>query len=109
MSGGRTMGSGWDYAKLSEEAAKRGGPAALRAFYRAKGAIIGRAQGIAIGRAQGLIIGRGQGIVIGGAGVYGTMLLRNKMRARVTNSSTEPEPEAKTAPSAETPDETVDA
>lgn len=31
----------WDYAELSKEAAKRGGPVALRYFYRSQGVIIG--------------------------------------------------------------------
>ncbi|WP_109006250.1 hypothetical protein [Streptomyces rishiriensis] len=31
----------WAYAELSKEAAKRGGPVALRYFYRSQGVIIG--------------------------------------------------------------------
>jgi hypothetical protein len=33
----------WAYAELAKEAAKRGGPAALRAFYTGRGALIGSA------------------------------------------------------------------
>ncbi|MFF3171894.1 hypothetical protein ACFVQ0_04685 [Streptomyces sp. NPDC057900] len=72
----------WDYAKLSAEAAKRGGPAALRAAYR----LAGRQQGIAIGQ----MVGRGQGLIIGaGVGVGGTMLY-NRLRARVVVGAAEP-------------------
>lgn len=46
------------YTELTKEAGKRGGPAALRAFYRVQGIAIGRVQGIAICRVQGLFIGR---------------------------------------------------
>ncbi|MFB7575728.1 hypothetical protein [Streptomyces sp. NPDC056165] len=33
----------WDYAELAKEAAKRGGPLALRYFYTGRGVIIGGA------------------------------------------------------------------
>lgn len=82
----------WDYAKLSAEAAKRGGPAGLRAFYR----LAGRQQGIVIGQ----MVGRGQGVIIGaGVGVGGTMLY-NRLRARsVVSADVEPARES----TAETP------
>ncbi|WP_329451926.1 hypothetical protein OG894_28785 [Streptomyces sp. NBC_01724] len=81
----------WDYAKLSAEAAKRGGPAALRAAYR----LAGRQQGIKIGQ----MVGRGQGVIFGaGVGVGGTMLY-NSLRTRRTGGAPEPTPES----SVETP------
>ncbi|MFD0020454.1 hypothetical protein [Streptomyces sp. NPDC058382] len=76
----------WDYAKLSAEAAKRGGPAALRAAYR----LAGRQQGIKIGQ----MVGRQQGVIIGaGMGVGGTMLY-NSLRTRKTGAGPESTPES---------------
>ncbi len=82
----------WDYAKLSAEAAKRGGPAALRAAYR----LAGCQQGIKIGQT----VGRQQGAIIGaGVGVGGT-LLYNSLRTRRTGANSAPTPES----SVETPE-----
>ncbi|MFJ2414323.1 hypothetical protein [Streptomyces brevispora] len=82
----------WDYAKLSAEAARRGGPAALRAAYQ----LAGRQQGIKIGQ----MVGRQQGAIIGaGVGVGGTMLY-NSLRTRRTGANPAPTPES----SVETPE-----
>ncbi|MFD8676785.1 hypothetical protein ACFV1A_27360 [Streptomyces seoulensis] len=68
------------YTELTKEAAKRGGPAALRAFYRN--------------------LGRGQGAVVGAAAVGVGTLLYSKVSARRTSSSATPvpEPERKSDP-----------
>ncbi|OOV17224.1 hypothetical protein SM007_37845 [Streptomyces avermitilis] len=80
------------YTELTKEAGKRGGPAALRAFYRMQGALIGRAQGIAMGRAQGLLIGRAQGaIVAASVSIAGTQLY-NRVRGRGCDSTAVPTP-----------------
>lgn len=73
----------WDYAKLSAEAAKRGGPAALRAAYQ----LAGRQQGIRIGQ----MLGRGQGLMIGATvGVGGTMLFNRLRSLSVISAGTAP-------------------
>ncbi|MFJ3545459.1 hypothetical protein ACIPQH_25225 [Streptomyces rubiginosohelvolus] len=80
----------WDYAVLSAEASKRGGPAALRAAYnlagRKQGVRAGMKKGLQVGVKKGLEIGlkagRGQGLIIGtGLGV-GTVMLYNSLNAR---------------------------
>ncbi|MFJ6908008.1 hypothetical protein [Streptomyces griseoluteus] len=87
----------WDYAKLSAEAAKLGGPAALRAAYK----LAGRQQGIKIGQ----MMGRGQGIVIGATvGVGGTMLV-NRLRTLSTVGAA-PAPAPAPAPACESITET---
>ncbi|GAA1553490.1 hypothetical protein [Streptomyces globosus] len=66
----------WDYAELAKEASKRGGPVALRYFYRGQGAIIGAA--------------------LTGAGMAGTRLY-DKWRARRT-AAAEPAPQTTETP-----------
>ncbi len=56
----------WNYAELATEASKRGGPVALRYFYRGQGVVIGG--------------------VLTGAAVAGT-LLYDKWRARRTDAA----------------------
>jgi hypothetical protein len=59
------------YTELTKEAGRRGGPAALRAFYRlqgvAQGVARGRLEGFAEGVALGRWKGRTEGVIIGAA------------------------------------------
>ena len=79
------------YTELTKEAAKRGGPAALRAFYRN--------------------LGRGQGAIVGGAVVGVGALLYNKVSARRGSycDATEPETEREAGPDTSEPAEGNDA
>ncbi|MFI2470976.1 hypothetical protein ACH475_32135 [Streptomyces globisporus] len=63
----------WDYAKLSAEAAKRGGPAALRSAYKLAGVKKGIEVGLRAGRGQGFIVGGG---LVGGAWLYSKLNAR---------------------------------
>lgn len=58
------------YTELTKEAAKRGGPAALRAFYRWQGALIG-------------------GAAVAGVSIAGTQLY-SKVRARGSDTTAAP-------------------
>ncbi|MFD9586639.1 hypothetical protein ACFWBM_18350 [Streptomyces sp. NPDC059980] len=79
------------YTELTKEAAKRGGPAALRAFYRN--------------------LGRGQGAIVGGAIVGVSALLYNKVNARRGSScdATAPEMEREVGPDSSAPTKGGDA
>lgn len=79
------------YTELTKEAAKRGGPAALRAFYRN--------------------LGRGQGAIVGGAVVGVGALLYNKVSARRASScdAQGPETEREAGPDSSAPAEGSDA
>ncbi|MFC8230708.1 hypothetical protein [Streptomyces sp. NPDC057287] len=74
----------WDYAALTAEAAKLGGPAALRAFYRQAG------------RQQGFIMG----VAVGGVCMGGAMLYNMKSPRVVVIANVEPTPQS----SVETPE-----
>lgn len=76
------------YTELTKEAAKRGGPAALRAFYRN--------------------LGRGQGAIVGGAVVGVGALLYYKVSAR-RGSSCDATGEREDGPNSSAPTEGSDA
>ncbi|MFF5675099.1 hypothetical protein ACFY8S_34195 [Streptomyces hygroscopicus] len=85
------------YTELTKEAGRRGGPAALRAFYRlqgvAQGVARGRLEGFAEGVALGRWKGRTEGVIIGaaatGLGVIGAMV-HEKRRVRRASAETAP-------------------
>ncbi|MDQ0814731.1 hypothetical protein QFZ63_006445 [Streptomyces sp. B3I7] len=97
------------YTELTKEAGRRGGPAALRAFYRlqgvaqgvARGRLEGFAEGVALGRlegfAEGVALGRWkgrtEGVIIGaaatGLGVIGAVV-HEKRRVRRASAETAP-------------------
>ncbi|MEH0402870.1 hypothetical protein ACFY7V_03525 [[Kitasatospora] papulosa] len=83
----------WDYAKLSAEASKLGGPAALRAAY----ALAGRTKGLEKGFATGLRAGRTQGVVVGAGVVYvgfvGNAVYKTLRARSVVSADAEPAPE----------------
>ncbi|THA54244.1 hypothetical protein [Streptomyces sp. A1136] len=66
----------WAYAELAKEAAKRGGPAALRAFYTGRGVIIGSA--------------------LTGAAIAGTVAHDKWSKRRAATAAAEPAPETTT-------------
>ncbi|WP_055690715.1 hypothetical protein [Streptomyces prasinus] len=85
------------YTELTKEAGRRGGPAALRAFYRlqgvAQGVARGRLEGFAEGVALGRWKGRTEGVIIGaaatGLGVIGAVV-HEKRRVRRASAETAP-------------------
>jgi hypothetical protein len=85
------------YTELTKEAGRRGGPAALRAFYRlqgvAQGVTRGRLEGFAEGVALGRWKGRTEGVIIGaaatGLGVIGAVV-HEKRRVRRASAETPP-------------------
>ncbi|MEH0510320.1 hypothetical protein QBC31_06005 [Streptomyces sp. B21-079] len=85
------------YTELTKEAGRRGGPAALRAFYRlqgvAQGVARGRLEGFAEGVALGRWKGRTEGVIIGAAatgfGVIGAVV-HEKRRVRRASAETAP-------------------
>ncbi|WP_435613677.1 hypothetical protein [Streptomyces sp. bgisy159] len=85
------------YTELTKEAGRRGGPAALRAFYRlqgvAQGVARGRLEGFAEGVALGRWKGRTEGVIIGaaatGLGVIGAVV-HDKRRVRRASAETAP-------------------
>ncbi|MGW8484954.1 hypothetical protein [Streptomyces sp. NPDC055886] len=98
----------WDYAVLSAEASKRGGPAALRAAYklagRHQGLQAGMRKGVQVGVKKGLEVGlkvgRGQGLIIG-SGLVGGVWLCSALNARGV-FHTDPEPAGSSAAEAPT-------
>lgn len=103
------------YTELTKEAGARGGPAALRAFYRlqgvAQGVARGRLEGFAEGVTAGLRRGRGEGFIIGAAvatvGVCGTVAYeKRRTRSAIAETAAEPTESTTGAPA---PDERTDA
>ncbi|MEU5417464.1 hypothetical protein [Streptomyces clavifer] len=85
----------WDYAKLSAEAAKLGGPAALRTAYKRAGRTKGLEKGLAIGlwagRTQGVVVTAG--VAYAGNALYKTLRARSVANAEPTPQSSEETPE----------------
>ncbi|MFE0796287.1 hypothetical protein [Streptomyces mutabilis] len=85
------------YTELTKEAGRRGGPAALRAFYRLQGVAQGVARGRLEGFAEGVTLGRWkgrtEGVIIGaaatGLGVIGAVV-HEKRRVRRASAETAP-------------------
>ncbi|MEU6631646.1 Yae1 family protein [Streptomyces parvus] len=98
----------WDYAVLSTEASKAGGPAALRKALRLagrhQGLQAGMRKGLQVGAKKGLEVGlkvgRGQGLIIG-SGLVGGAWLCSALNARGVFRN-DPEPAGSSATEAPT-------
>ncbi|MEU9204825.1 hypothetical protein [Streptomyces sp. NBC_00464] len=85
----------WDYAKLSAEASKLGGPAALRTAYKLAGRTKGLEKGLEKGLAIGLWAGRAQGVVVTAGVAYAGNAIYKTLRARsVVSADAQPAAEA---------------
>ncbi|MCX4657304.1 hypothetical protein AB0N79_36720 [Streptomyces microflavus] len=89
----------WDYAKLSTDAAKHGGPAGLRAALTMAGLqqgfkmgqVVALKKGVKIGVKAGVKAGRGQGGLVGiGMGAGGVMLYNWLRTPGVDSTDAEP-------------------
>jgi len=94
----------WDYAVLSKEASKLGGPAALRTAYK----LAGRTKGLEKGFAIGLWAGRAQGVVVTAGVAYAGNAIYRTLRAPRSVVSPDAQPAAEDTAGTPAPGEQPD-